>query len=148
MIITIGLTITQIGGYQVLELIILMIIIDFITLGAIVELQRKEKGSNELIPKLDGIENVCKDILTHITSPNPGFEEKLQKQKEDISYILDKVAKRSMELEERINVFGRALANSIDILKLNLNHKEESKTDEVDSSIGETVFIDEEEEKE
>jgi hypothetical protein len=98
-----------------------------------------------LIPKLDGIEKSCKDILTHITSPNPGFEEKLQKQKEDISYILDKVAKRSMELEERINVFGRALANSIDTLKLNLDHKEENKTEE---TIGETVFIDEEEEKE
>jgi len=147
MLITIGLVIAQVSGYQFLELIIIMIIIDFLSLGAIIELQKRNPKDNELMPKLEIIEKACNDILSHVTSPNPGFEEKLQKQKDDMSYILDKIAKRSLELEEKLNTFGRALVNSREVIKSNPEPKEETKTEKVEetNSIGETIYVDEEE---
>lgn len=151
MIITIGLVIAQISGYQFLELIIIMIIIDFLSLGAIIELQKRSSKDIEVMPKLENIEKACNDIL-HKLGSNPGFEEKLQKQKDDMSYILDKIAKRSLELEEKINTFGRALVDSRETIKMNSNPKEEAKTENVEnekaeetSSIGETIYVDEEE---
>jgi len=147
MLITIGLVIAQVSGYQFLELIIIMIIIDFLSLGAIIELQKRNSKDNELMPKLETIEKACNDILSHITSPNPGFEEKLQKQKDDMSYILDKIAKRSLELEEKLNTFGRALVNSREVIKSNPGPQEETKSEKVEetNSIGETIYVDEEE---
>jgi hypothetical protein len=148
--ITTILTALQISGYQVLDLIIIMIIIDFLSLGASIELERRksDKESKGIITtKLEGIENICKDIFTHISSPNPGFEAKLEKQKNDMSYILDKIAKKSLELEEKLNAFGQVLTN-----KINVEEKTEEETEEIkdeekpaDSfNIGEIVYTDEE----
>jgi len=147
MIITIGLVIAQVSGYQFLDLIIIMVIIDLLSLGAIVELQRRNTKNYGVMPKLENIEKACGDILNKLGS-NPGFEEKLQKQKDDMSYILDKIAKKSLELEEKINTFGRALVNSRETIKMNQVPKEETKSEEVEeatNSIGKDVYVDEEE---
>lgn len=70
--ITIALTAMQMFGSQVLDLIIIMIIIDFLALGAYIELEKREsdKETKGLVTtKLESIENVCKNIFTHVTSP-------------------------------------------------------------------------------
>jgi hypothetical protein len=147
--ITTILTALQISGYQVLDLIIIMIIIDFLSLGASIELERRksDKESKGIITtKLEGIENICKDIFTHISSPNPGFEAKLEKQKNDMSYILDKIAKKSLELEEKLNAFGQVLTNKIKVEEKTEEVTEEVKEEEnpADSfNIGEIVYTDE-----
>jgi hypothetical protein len=151
-VITTVLTALQIFGFQVVELIIIMIIIDFLSLGAYIELENKKvvKESRDFVgSKLEGIEKVCNDIFTHVTSSNPGLEAKIERQRNDISYILDKISKKSLELEERLNLFGRVLSNSLS------EKKEEEKTEEKEVeeekpesySVGEIVYIDDEENK-
>ena len=115
--ITIILTIVQISGFAVIDLIIIMIVIDFLSLGAYLEMENKKTNKEIkglITSKLEGIENVCRDIFTHITSPNPGFEAKLEKQKDDMNYILDKISHKSLELEEKLNTFGKVLIKTID----------------------------------
>lgn len=161
--ITVALTVLQFSGAQVLDSIIIMIIIDFISLGAYLELESRKtnKETKGLITsKLEVIENICKDIFAHVTSPNPGFEAKLEKQKDDMNYILDKIAKKSLELEEKLNVFGRALTNNLDA-KIKIDERtEEEKDKEIEEekeeemkdeekaaesfSVGEIVYVNEE----
>lgn len=152
--ITTVLTALQLVGFQVLELIIVMIIIDFISLGAYTELERRksDKESKSFITlRLESIENVCKDIFTHVISPNPGFEAKLEKQKNDMSYILDKIAKKSLELEEKLNLFGKVLTKENDE-KIKVSEetekeeeiKEESEKPAESFSVGELIYVDDE----
>ena len=105
------------------------------------EKRKADKETKSLInSKLESIEKVCNDIFTHITSPNPGLEARLEKQKNEISYILDKVAKKSLELEERLNAFGQALVS-----KINDENKEEAKEEEKTETfnVGEIVYVEE-----
>jgi hypothetical protein len=152
LVITTALTAMQFTGYQVLDLVIIMIIIDFISLGASIELERRKSDKETkgfITTKLEGIENICKDIFSHITSPNPGFEAKLEKQKNDMSYILDKIAKKSLELEEKLNIFGRVLTNDskekIEISEeaVEEEQKEEEKPAE-SFNVGEIMYVEEE----
>jgi hypothetical protein len=145
--ITTALTAMQFSGYQVLDLVIIMIIIDFISLGASIELERKKSDKETkgfITTKLEGIENICKDIFSHITSPNPGFEAKLEKQKNDMSYILDKIAKKSLELEEKLNVFGRVLTSDTkEKIEVSEETVEEEKPAE-SFNVGEIMYVEEE----
>jgi len=147
-IITTVLTVLQLSGLQIIDLIIIMIIINFLSLGAYIELENRKlvKESKDFIgSKLEGIEKVCNETLSHITSPNPGLEAKIEKQREDISYILDKISKRSLELEERLNVFGKVLSNN---LKEKKDEEEKEEKEEKESySVGEIVYIEDDENK-
>jgi hypothetical protein len=149
--ITTALTAMQFSGYQVLDLVIIMIIIDFISLGASIELERRKSDKETkgfITTKLEGIENICKDIFSHITSPNPGFEAKLEKQKNDMSYILDKIAKKSLELEEKLNVFGRVLTNdSKEKIEISEEAVEEETQEEKPAesfNVGEIMYVEDE----
>jgi len=161
--ITIALAGLQLIGYQVIELIITMTIIDFLTLGASMELGKRNNPVDikthimpklEKIDKLDNIEKTCVDIFHHITkTDNPNFESKLKRQSDDISYLLDKMAKRTLELEERINKFGNGLIDSMSKLKDRVKNLEkteeieEEKPEEQSFSLGELIYVDESEEK-
>jgi len=150
LVITAILTALQLGGLQIIDLIIVMIIINFLSLGAYIELENRKlaKESKDFISsKLEGIEKVCNETLSHITSPNPGIEAKIEKQREDISYILDKISKRSLELEERLNAFGRVLSNNIKEKKEEVEEREENKEDQESYSVGEIVYIEDNENK-
>jgi hypothetical protein len=162
--ITIFLASLQLVGYQLMESIIIMLIIDFLTLGASMELGKR--GNNptnaiessitpklEKLDKLDNIEKSCMDIFHHVTKTDvSNFEDKLKKQSDDISYLLDKMAKKTLELEERVNKFGNGLIDSVS--KLSDRVKDLEKTEESEEekpeesfSLGELVYIDESEEK-
>jgi hypothetical protein len=149
LVITTALTALQLIGFQVIDSIIIMIIINFLSLGAYIELENRKivKESKDFIgSKLEGIEKICNETLTHITSPNPGIELRLEKQKNDISYILDKISKRSLDLEERLNAFGKILSNSLNEKKVE-EQKEEEKENQDSYSVGEIVYIEDEENK-
>ena len=113
-----------------------MITVEFLSLGAIIEHQRRfpSRTIKSLSERVDNIEKICNDIYSTLAS-NPGFEEKLQKQKNDMSFILNKVIQSSTELEKKLNGFGHVLNGS-------KKTKEESKEDAV--SIGETIYLEEE----
>lgn len=162
--VTIILAGLQLVGYQLIGSIIIMIIIDLLTLGASMELGKRNNPSNviktdlmpklEKIDKLDNIEKTCTDIFHHVTKTDvSNFENKLKRQSDDINYLLDKMAKKTLELEERINKFGNGLINSMS--KLSNRVKDLEKTEEVKEekpeeqsfSLGELVYIDEPEEK-
>jgi hypothetical protein len=162
--ITIVLTGLQLAGYQLMESIIIMLIIDFLTLGASMELGKKRNNPSnsiqnnvmpklEKIDKLDNIEKTCTDIFHHVTKTDTtDFENKLKKQSNDINYLLDKMAKKTLELEERVNKFGNGLIDSVS--KLNNRVKDLEKTEESEEepeeqsfSLGELVYIDESEER-
>ncbi len=107
-----------------------MITVDFLSLGAIIEHQRRfpSKNIKKLEERVNSIEKICNDIY-HVLGSNPKFEEKLQKQKDDMSSLLDKIIQSSTKLDEKIDGFSPSA---------------ESKEDSA-ISISETVYLDEEE---
>jgi hypothetical protein len=149
-VITIALTILQVYGTQVLDLIIVMIIINFLSLGGYIELENKKimKESKDFIAsKLENIESLSNKIITHVSAPDSALEEKLEKQKSDISYILDKLSKKSLELEERLNLFGKVLSSNL----TEKSEEEEVKEEEQESqsyNVGEIVYIDDNDKEE
>ena len=129
-LVTVILIIAQLTGSKVTDLIIIMATLDFLALGASIELQRKTHISNNGSSSIENIEKMCKDIYSAIS--NPGIE-KIQKQGEDISSILDRITKKSLELEESLNKFGNTL---------NTTSKENP---EQKFSVGELVYVEDEE---
>jgi hypothetical protein len=135
MAITIFLTILQLAGYQVLESLMVMTIVDFLTLAAVIELGRKKPLNNpidvekEVVPRLEKIDNI---------------EQKLEKHNDNINYLLDKMAKKTLDLEQKINSFGNGLIDSIS--KLKSNGKDQDKKEGESFSIGELVYVEEDKE--
>jgi hypothetical protein len=143
-VITIALTALQMYGLQVLDSIIVMIIINFLSMVAYIELENKKimKESKDFIAsKLENIENLSNKIITHVAGSS--MDEKLEKQKNDINYVLDKVSKKSLELEERLNLFGKVLSNNITEKKDEEEEKQEDK-DTQTFNVGEIVYIEDE----
>jgi len=137
----------QILGYEILESVIIVLIIDLIALGIIVEIGRKKplkEVTDKITTKIENIENVCQSILNS-SNENPimgKIEEKINKQKEDVNYLLDKMSRKALELEEKINKFGVNLAGHVEDFDSRLEKLEKPKET---FPIGETVYIEEEE---
>jgi hypothetical protein len=154
-VITAALTVVNMMGTSVTDAIMIMILIDFLSLGGYMELENKKiatESKDFVASKIEGVEKVCNDILTHVKSPNPGVEAMIEKQKNDISYILDKITKKSLELEERLNLFGKVLSNNL-VERKEGEAEEEAEVTQVDQgeakkdsySVGEIVYISDEE---
>lgn len=141
--------ILQLVGYELLDSIIIVLVIDLIALGIIIEIGRKKplKEINETISsKIENIERVCQSILNS-ASENPiieKIEERINKQKEDVNYLLDRMSRKTLELEERVNKFGFSLAEHIEDFSDRLEKLETPKEDT--STIGESVYLENEEE--
>lgn len=150
--ITIVLTVLQLSGYQVLESLMIMTVVDFLTLAAVIEVGKKKPLNNpidiekEIVPrlqKIDNIEKACTEMAGKVG--NGDLEEKLKKHSDDISYLLDKMAKKTMDLEQKINNFGNGLIDSISKLSSRVNGIEEKKEGE-SFSLGELVYVEEDKE--
>lgn len=154
--ITIVSLILQMIGYDLAETIITILIIDLIALGAVIEIEKrkpKEIETSNITTKVENIERMCQDLSkTKIENPSTNIEEKLKKQKDDVNYLLDKMARKTLELEEKINRFGLSLASHIEnfgerIEKIEGSKKienKEEKAEEESFSVGELVYLDEE----
>jgi hypothetical protein len=115
-----------------------MLVVDFIAFGANLEIEKRKRGeftNFNFKEKLENIEKTCNEILGLVKS-NPKTEDILQKQKDDITYLLDKISKKSLELEERLNKFGKILLNSVE------------KKEEQTVPISEIIYVDDSESKE
>ena len=132
MAITIFLTVLQLAGYQVLESLMVMTVVDFLTLAAVIEIGRKKPLNNpidiekEVVPRLQKIDNI---------------EQKMEKHNDDITYLLDRMAKKTLDLEQKINSFGNGLIDSISKLKNDVKGLEDKEGESF--SIGELVYVEE-----
>lgn len=114
--ITVILTGMQLIGYQVLNSLIIMIVVDFMALGATLQTKKKNPGNphnpnQNIIPRLENIEKTCSDIITHIGSNSVRTD--IQKSKDDITYLLERLARKTLDLENKIDTFGKTLARSM-----------------------------------
>jgi hypothetical protein len=151
--ITIILSSLQLLGYQILELIIIMMLVDFLTLGAMFHLEKgapliKNNPINietEVVPRLQKIDNIeknSKDILNKLSNSGfSNFEEKWKKQSNDITYLLDRMAKKTLELEERINKFGNGLLDSLTNLNKRVDNIEKKEKKEEGDSYSSDEFV-------
>jgi len=102
----------QISGYNILETLIFLIIADFLALWLYLE-KRKSLAeiNNDFVKKVENLENSCLNILENINAVSSvlNLEEKVNKQKEDIAIELEKISKKTLELEEKISKFSHSL---------------------------------------
>ncbi len=133
-------------GYDILNSIIIVLVIDLIALGIIVEIGKKKPlNINEKITsKIENIERVCQSMLNSSSEDSimKKIEEKINKQKEEVNYLLDKMSRKTLELEEKINKFGVSLAEHVEDFSSRLEKLEKP---EETFPIGETVYIEDEE---
>lgn len=115
-IVTIISMFLQISGYQILETVIFLIIMDFIALWLYLEKKKSlTEIDNAMIKKIENLETACSSILEGISSVSSvlNLEEKVNKQKEDINSMLEKINEKTLALEEKISSFGQSFSNHI-----------------------------------
>jgi hypothetical protein len=110
----------QIIGYNFLEVLIGLLIIDSIGFGAVVELEGKKsskeiKLTKSMSRKMDNLESICKDVLQKVSMNTAvlELEEKLNRHKADEKNSLDRIAEKTLDLEKKINKFGVSLAEHL-----------------------------------
>jgi hypothetical protein len=128
-------------GYDVFSSLMVVLILDIAALGIIVQMGRSgslDSVNAEVNAKIENIERVCQSILSSTGTDNvmQKIEENLAKQKDDMNYLLDKMSRKMLELEEKISKFGFTLAEHIE------EKLDEKKYDENSFNIGETVYVD------
>jgi hypothetical protein len=130
-------------GYEVLNSLMLVLVIDMISLGVIVEMGKKgpmKEINSEINAKIENIEKVCQSILNSASEDSIilKIEEKINKQKEDVNYLLDRMSRKMLDIEEKINKFGFSLAEHIE------EKIDDKKYDENSFNVGETVYVEDE----
>lgn len=140
----------QMFGYNVLDSILIVLVIDLIALGIIVEIGKSktfQDVGSEITTKIENIEKSVQSLLntTSEDSIMKKIEDAISKQKEDVNYLLDKMSKKTLELEEKISKFGFSLAEHIESFGDRLDKIERYKPEEEETiPIGESVYVDEE----
>lgn len=136
-------------GYDLLNSVLIVLVIDFIALGAIVEIGKRKpfnEISAEVTAKIENIEKTCQNLLSSTGEDSiiKRIEDAVGKQKEEVNYLLDKMSRKMLELEERINKFGFSLAEHVENFGGRLEKLERYDSEET-IPIGESVYVDEEE---
>jgi hypothetical protein len=151
--ITVGLTGLQLLGFQVLNSLIIMIVIDFMALAANLQVKKKNPGnpSPNVIPKLESIEKTCSDILHHVNTVS--IKDDLKRNKDDLTYLLEKIARKTLDLEQKIDAFGGTLTNSMLNINSRVKKLEAPEIEEMEEavsepekqsvSVGEIIYVDE-----
>ena len=114
--ITVITLILQMRGYALLETVIFLIVMDFIALWIYLE-NRKSSSSldDTFIKKIENLENACSKISENIGAVSSvlNLEERFNRQREDITSMLEKINEKNLVLEEKLNSFGQFLLNSV-----------------------------------
>lgn len=156
-LLTIISAVLQMLGYNFLEVLIVLLIIDSIGFGAIIEIEKKKslkeiEANNIITKKIEILEKICQDVLEKVNR-NPALvelEEKLKIHKEERNDMLDKLSRKTLDLEQKINRFGTNLAEHKEDVINRLGKLEmigEEKPEEESFSLGELVYMNESEEK-
>jgi hypothetical protein len=144
----------QMLGYNFLEVLIVLLIIDSLGFGSMIEIERKKsqkevESSNIVTQKIEGLEKICQDVFQRV-STNPSLaklEEKMNLHKEERDSMLDKISRKTLELEQKINKFGAKLAEHMEDVgsRLEKIEKPEGEKEGESFSLGELVYMDEDE---
>lgn len=117
---TVVSAVLQMTGYDFLEVLIGLLIIDSIGFGAIVEFEGKKSSkevelSKSINQKVERLEEICRDVLQKVSMNTAvlELEEKLNRHKDDEKAALDKIAEKTLQLEKKINKFGVSLAEHL-----------------------------------
>jgi hypothetical protein len=86
----------QMLGYNFLEVLIVLLIIDSLGFGSMIEIERKKsqkevESSNIVTQKIEGLEKICQDVFQRV-STNPSLaklEEKMNLHKEERDSMLE-----------------------------------------------------------
>lgn len=121
-------------GYDFLEVLIVLLITDSIAFGATIEIEKKRslketEMNNNITLKVEKIEKICQDVLQKINT-NPSLlnlEEKIEKQKEERNHMLDKISRKTLELEQKIKKFGLSLADHVEDFDSRLEKVEKNR---------------------
>ena len=131
---TIISAVLQMLGYDFLEVLIVLLITDSIAFGATIEIEKKRslketEMNNNITLKVEKIEKICQDVLQKINT-NPSLlnlEEKIEKQKEERNHMLDKISRKTLELEQKIKKFGLSLADHVEDFDSRLEKVEKNR---------------------
>jgi hypothetical protein len=114
--ITVITLILQMRGYALLETVIFLIVMDFIALWIYLD-NRKSSSSldDTFIKKIENLENACSKISENIGAVSSvlNLEERFNRQREDITSMLEKINEKNLVLEEKLNSFGQFLLNPV-----------------------------------
>jgi hypothetical protein len=108
--------ILQFSGYDILDSLIFLVVMDLTALWIYMEKRKSLSGFDDAITKrIDNIEIACLKISSGINSVSSvlNLEEKVGKQKEDINSMLEKVNEKTFNLEEKLNNFVKSLTSSV-----------------------------------
>ena len=158
--ITVGLTALQLLGYQVLNSLIILIVVDFMALGAHIQINKKNPGNStksgnphHLVPRLETIEKTCSEILDHVNTNS--LKSDITKSKDDLTYLLERIARKTMDLETKIDGFGTTLTKSMLGINSRVRALEgiepmeqiedvaEKEPEKQTISVGEIIYVDE-----
>lgn len=112
-IITIISMFLQISGYQIIETVTFLIVMDFIALWLYLEKKRSLAGiDSTVIRKIENLETACSSILEGISSvPSVlNLEEKINKQRDDITSMIEKINEKTLSLEEKLSKYSHDLS--------------------------------------
>jgi hypothetical protein len=135
----------QLLGYDFLNILILLLLLDSLSFGAVAEIEKKKskkemEWSNIINQKIENLENICKDVLQKVSMNTAvaELEERLNRHKDEEKTSLDRIAEKTLELEKKINRFGVKLAE-------HLKEIAEDIKEEKNESVGDYIYMDEEE---
>ena len=132
-LLTIIAAVLQMLGYNFLEVLMVLLIIDSIAFGATIEIEKRKslkeiEMNNNITLKVEKIEKICQDVLQKVdTKSSLNLEEKLEKQKEERNQMLDKISRKTLELEQKIKSFGLNLAEHVEDFDSRLEKLEENR---------------------
>ena len=114
--ITVITLILQMRGYALLETVIFLIVMDFIALWIYLESRKSSSSLDDtFIKKIENLENACSKISENIGAVSSvlNLEERFNRQREDITSMLENINEKNLVLEEKLNSFGQFLLNSV-----------------------------------
>jgi hypothetical protein len=106
----------QMSGYAMLETVLFLVVMDFIALWIYLESRKYPNALNDhFIKKLEGLEKSCLSISESIGAVSSvlNLEERVDRQREDISSMLESINQKNMALEEKLNGYGLFLSGSM-----------------------------------
>lgn len=112
-IITIVSMFLQISGYQIIETVTFLIVMDFIALWIYLEKKKSLAGiDSNVIRKIENLETACSSILESIGSVSSvlSLEEKINKQRDDITSMIEKINEKTLSLEEKLSKYSHDLS--------------------------------------
>jgi len=130
-----------VAGYEVLEVIFSLIIVNIAVIEVSRQVDKKkhtESIKNDLTERLASIERICKNIMDHQPRIDHDdvktiVQEHNKSERDKTDYLFDRMARKSIEIENNVNRMKRTFSGAIGALDDRINEIERNvivKTDD------------------